>query len=109
VLKGEYAKTPGIKKWNDLSKGILDKHKIDGLFDLDKAADAVAAGKRPANLTWAINWDHSTDYVESVYWFLKHADDKGGATGVTKALDDIAKVLARGEKFRCDPTTGGIL
>jgi hypothetical protein len=66
------------------------------------------AGKTTtANLTWAINWDHSTDYVESVYWFLKHADDKGGATGVTKALDDIAKVLARGEKFRCDPTTGG--
>jgi hypothetical protein len=92
-----------------LSKGILDKHKIDGLFDVNKAADAVTAGKRPANLTWAINWDHSTDYVESVYWFLKHADDKGGATGVTKALDDIAKVLARGEKFRCDPTTGGIL
>ena len=120
VLKGEYAKTPGIKKWNDLSEALLDKHKIDGLFDLDKAADAVKdavkkaadVGKkpgRPANLTWAINWDHSTDYVESVYWFLKHADDKGGATGVTNALDKIADVLAQGKKFRCDPKTGKIL
>jgi hypothetical protein len=46
VLKSEYANTPGIKKWNDLSKALLDKHKIDGLFDVNKAADAVtdAAG-----------------------------------------------------------------
>jgi hypothetical protein len=109
VLKSEYLGKPELKKWNDLSKDILDKHDIDKLTDMGKAETAVTKGKRPHNLTWAINWDHTEDYVESVYWYLKQADDKRGAKGVKDALDKIAERLGEGKKFRYDRFTGEVL
>jgi hypothetical protein len=68
-------------------QAILRKHGID-----------VALGEQ--NLTWAIKWDHTEAYVKTVAATLEDASRIGGKAGVEDALQRIAKILNRGQKFR---------
>ena len=58
------------------------------------------------NLTFSLNWDHGVDYAQSVMRRLQKAerDAAEGLGTITQtvegALDDIKKVLHRGERYR---------
>ncbi len=69
------------------AQAILKKYDIDVLYS-DK------------NLTWALNWDHSIEYAEAIATTLTNAAERGGKEAVLEALDDIATILNKGQKFR---------
>lgn len=80
-------KSGKLRKFIKEAQDILEKHDIDVLYDTD-------------NLTWAINWDHSMEYVKAVAKALREADELGGKEAVKDALERIAKIVSEGKKFR---------
>lgn len=53
-----------------------------------------------ANLTWAVNGDHSKAYIEAVARRLEDAWAKGGRPAVLKALEEISELLRNGQLVR---------
>jgi hypothetical protein len=94
VMKGAFAKSPRMRAAVEESRVILAKAGItDPTNDLK-------------NLTYALNWDHSIEYAESVMKRLQkaEADSLAGLGAIDElvegALNDIGKVLGTGKKYR---------
>jgi hypothetical protein len=97
--------------WRSRRPWILRAQKVlrDVEIPLLKDPSEFASAKKAedlANMTWAINDDHSEDYVRSVAERLEKAFRDGGSTKagrrkeVLEALDEIAEVLSHGGKYR---------
>ena len=94
VGKGKIQKEFTEKSAAILKKFLGEKH----LLRNESVARSMAEkGETLHNLTWAINHDHTKEYAISVYNRLKEANSRAQ---VIKALNEIAEVLNRGDKFR---------
>jgi len=91
-----------ISKYFPIMGGYIARSQVI----LDNAGiDVLKSGE---NLTWALKWDHSVEYAKAVAETLEKAYDAGIKAGgltrarmaVAKALEQIADILSRGEKFR---------
>ena len=92
IMKGLFLFKPAIRAAVEKSRTILELARID-INDL-------------RNLTFALNWDHGIEYAEAVLKRLEKAVDDWTVGGgsltpyVEKALEDIAKVVNEGLKYR---------